>query len=190
MLAQHDWSGEECLYCSSPTAAEWHHIFCSERCTAVAMRHFSNFSRLAPYRYLTLKQTDWTNWDREEFRGFAFAIARVLGEVSEQDIAGKPPSFHTKWDERFRTVQREAGLRVWLSQLRADRVTSLSTRERSQAKRATTTTRRRKQSYTALCRQVSLLTSSGKPQRPSVQRRNLRAVQAGGGQTTEVSSRN
>ena len=85
------------------------------------MRHFSNFSRLAPYRYLTLKQTDWTNWDREEFRGFAFAIAKVLGGVSEQDIAGEPPSAQTTWDERFRTVQREAGLRVWLSQLRADR---------------------------------------------------------------------
>lgn len=49
ILAQYDWSGEKCLDCSGPPAAQFYHVFCSERCAGFTMKHFADFSRLAPF---------------------------------------------------------------------------------------------------------------------------------------------
>ena len=84
MLAQHDWFGHNFLKCSGLPVARWYHVFCSERCAAFTMQHFTDFTRLAPFRYLTLKQTDRENWNLS-----AFAGSLSLSPKSSEESASK-----------------------------------------------------------------------------------------------------
>ena len=115
-LMETEWTHGRCLGCIGGAVKEFSFVFCQALCAGHCLHHYSDVARLAPTRWLPLKQADWTNWDVNYFPQFAASIARVIGGVTEDSIIGGPPDEDFDWEHWFGHVKVEAGLRFWLQQ--------------------------------------------------------------------------